>query len=87
MYYTARPQKALPYSSEAKWRCREYNFIRECLGLSYSELSKIVGLSALTLENNSIVSQPPNLMTLERMRHALEQRQPVNKVSKSIDTK
>ncbi|MFD1792441.1 hypothetical protein ACFSE0_12510 [Ochrobactrum teleogrylli] len=87
MYYTARPQKALPYSSEAKWRCREYNFIRECLGLSYSELSKIVGLSAITLENNSHPYQPPALMTLERMRHALEQRQSVNKVSKRINEK
>lgn len=88
MYYTARSHlKAPPHSSEAKWRCNEFNFLRECLGLSYSELSKVAGVSTLTLVNNSFVSQPPNLMTLERMRHALEQRQPVNKVPKSINTK
>ncbi len=87
MYYITRPQKASPHSNEAEWRCNEFNFLRSVLGLSYSEISKIVGLSAGTLGRNSSPSQPPALMTLERMRHALEQRQSVNKVSKRINTK
>lgn len=82
MYYTARSHlSAPPHSSEARWRCREYKFIRDCLGLSNAELSKVTGMSPSTLANHLYPKQPPTIMTLERMRHALEQRKSVNKVS------